>query len=678
MQKMFYPTLSYLDRFYGGSIRLKDIHVGPNRVFLMTERYCNRTGVCRFIGYLIMYMQKKSSNVWNSIMSNRKLITEKIFCLIIVAHICLLCHFCFAGDSAPNILWIITDDQRADSLGCYNKAISGKQESPLGHVESPNIDTLAQEGTLFVNAYCNSPACAPSRASMHTGQYPHHNGVYGFEQTHQKPDFCKLTIPQVMRKNGYNAAHFGKSGVRIFQWGPGLTWNDAGFYNFKIDQKNDLGKHGFTDFFSAQIYKKIDGKSKLIGKEERFYFEDGTMKTATEELDSELDILRAYTREQAEMIIGGQSCQPADKTLDGRILESFQNFLNNRNISYKTLTGKTVSGADSSKPLFIHLGFHFPHSPVLVPKEYRDCFKGKTYTVPEFDKKELRKLPPQLLNIYDKMKIDGLNPQEMQQAIRDYYAFCAYGDSLVGKAINTFKSYSKQSQREYLIILVCGDHGWHLGENGIEAKFAPWEMSNRTAVIVSSSDKSKFKDGKVHKDFIEFVDFAPTIFSAAGIDITHDDYNYLDGFDLEKTSKNKSLTRDYVLGQMNHVCGPRAYIRTKEFAFSMRTRKTNAKPDSKKNLPNENVLWALETDRQNVEMALYDLRVDPKERNNVANDSQYIKLADWFRQKLGNIVLGDGRVECDWSSANLYNISSFAPGADDKKINIPNEIIPKR
>ena len=402
------------------------------------------------------------------------------------------------------------------------------------------------------------------------------------------------------------------------------------------------------------------------------------MKTAGKELDIELDILRGYTRSNSEIILGGQSPQPTEKTLDGRIVEEFKNYLKHRNASYKTLVGKKASGADTSKPLFIHLGFHFPHSPVLVPKEFRDHFKSETYNIPEFDKKELSKLPPQLLKIYDQMKIDELRSHEMQQAIRDYYAFCAFGDSLIGKAVNTFKSYCIQSQREYLIILVCGDHGWHLGENGIEAKFAPWEMSNRTAVIVSSSDKTKFEDGKVCKDFIEFVYFAPTIYSAAGIGITHNDYNYLDGFDLERVTKGKTVSRDYVLGQMNHVCGPRAYMRTKEFAFSMRTRKTNAKPDGKKNPPNEYIRWALETDRQNAEIALYDLRVDPKERNNVANDSQYIKLADWFRQKLGNIVLGDGRVECDWASGNSYNISNFAPGADYKKIRIPSEIIPKR
>ena len=76
-------------------------------------------------------------------------------------------------------------------------------------------------------------------------------------------------------------------------------------------------------------------------------------------------------------------------------------------------------------------------------------------------------------------------------------------------------------------------------------------------------------------------------------------------------------------------------------------------------------------------MALYDLRNDPKERKNVANDKGYEELADWLREKLGNITLGDGRIESNWTQQNDYNISDFAAGADDKIIQIPKKIIPE-
>lgn len=595
------------------------------------------------------------------------------------------------AQNKPNILWVITDDQRVDSNEIYNQVTTGTPESPLGFVYSPNINKLASEGVFYPNAYCNSPACAPSRGSIVTGKYPHHAGIYGFEQTHHEPDFFRPTLPQVMRDNQYQTAIFGKSGYRIYEWGPGVTWNSNNYYAFSIDMKNDLQKYGMTDYYGNSIWETVDGKSQNTGKVAEFYYPDGTKKfyytekkvgeiTAEDlqkkaSIDNELDILYAYTRESSTMIIGGQSSMPKDKTLDARITEEFISYLKNQDKSYRTLAGKTAQGANSSKPLFINLGYHLPHTPVLPPKEFRDIFKDQTYNIPEFDSEEYNRLPEQLKTIYSKMKIDGLKPEEKQQAIRDYYAFCAFGDYLIGNAVEEFKAYSKRNGQEYMIIYVCGDHGWHLGEQGIEAKFGPWEQSNHNSIIIASSDKTKYPAGTVYDGLVEFVDIMPTIVSAGGTDLSSSNFDYLDGKELSTVLTDKAEERDYVIGEINHVAGPRAFIRSKDFSFSMRNRPGWGKPGAQYP-PNDNIQWGLNTSRSNVEMALYDLRLDAKERKNVANDTEYKALADWFRVKLGNIVLGDGRVECDWSKENTYNISNFAEGAHDKRLAIPSSIIP--
>lgn len=85
----------------------------------------------------------------------------------------------------PNILWIITDDHRPDSIRAYNRAVYNQDESPLGYVESPNTDRLAAQGVMFTNAFANSPVCAPSRASMHSGRYPFRQSRLAFEMSHQ-------------------------------------------------------------------------------------------------------------------------------------------------------------------------------------------------------------------------------------------------------------------------------------------------------------------------------------------------------------------------------------------------------------------------------------------------------------------------------------------------------------
>ena len=65
-------------------------------------------------------------------------------------------------ENPPNILWICSDQQRFDTLGCYGNP----------YVKTPNLDNLAREGVLFEHAYSQSPVCTPSRASFLTGRYP--------------------------------------------------------------------------------------------------------------------------------------------------------------------------------------------------------------------------------------------------------------------------------------------------------------------------------------------------------------------------------------------------------------------------------------------------------------------------------------------------------------------------
>ncbi|WP_143871393.1 sulfatase-like hydrolase/transferase [Catenovulum sediminis] len=589
----------------------------------------------------------------------------------------------------PNILWIITDDHRADSIQAYNRATTGKSESKLGYVSSPNIDKLAAEGVLFTRAFNQSPACGPSRTSMHTGRYPFRNGKYGWEHTHQEADFTKPALSQHLRDAGYGTALVGKShvGIREKHKGQGQP-----IFDFELEFNRDLLRHGLGDWYSTGAYGLVDEVLLRRDATETIIYPDGRQKTIRlswadrklnakeqaikQSVEKEFDILRAYTRINTGLILGGVSPQPADKTVDALIVEEFKAHLNHADRNYKTLAGKPTQGADADKPLFINLGFHLPHTPVLPPKEFRDQFKDRQYRIPEFDTVELASFSPQQQQIYNESKTDSMKPEEKLQAIRDYYAFTTFGDALIGDAVEAFKQYSKQQGREYLIVFTVGDHGWHLGEQGIMAKFGPWKESTNGAVIVVSSDKQKYPAGKVVDKFVEYVDFVPTMLAAAKVDIKEKTFDYLDGYDLAEVANNNRLQRDYILGEMNLVCGHRAYLRTDDFAFSMRTR--DRRTVAKTPLLNDDVTWALTTDPVKADMALYDLRVDPLERKNVAYTPEYLALAEWFRQKLGNIVLGDGRVEMDWRTQNNYNISNFAAGADDKKIDIPEGLVPEQ
>lgn len=591
------------------------------------------------------------------------------------------------ASSQPNILWIITDDQRPDSVQAYNRATTGKSESTLGHVSSPNIDRLAREGVLFTHAFNNSPACGTSRTSMHTGRYPFRNGKYAWEQTHQEADFARPAISQSLRDIGYTTAIIGKHHYAISE----NLGRRSTIFDFSLEFNRDLHAKGFGGLYSTGSYGLVDAVLYRRDATETVIYPDGrkhqyALSWADRPLSSEevqiklevereFDILRAYTRINTGLIIGGVNPQAADKTIDARIVEEFERYLSKAGKPYTTLGGKKAAGVDSEKPLFVNLGFHLPHTPVLPPKKFRDQFKDRQYRLPEFDSDELASFPTQLQQIYNECKTDLMKPAEKLQAVRDYYAFTAFGDHLIGQAVELFKQYSQNQNREYLIVYTIGDHGWHLGEQGIMAKFGPWKQSLNGAAIVVSSNAERFRPGKVVDRLVEYVDFAPTMLAAAGIDVNDEKFSYLDGHDLGKVANAKEFRRDYVVGEMNLVCGHRAFLRTEDFAFSMRTR--DRRTVAKAPFLNDDITWALTTDPLDVDMALYDLNSDPLERRNVAYTVEYLPLAKWFRRKLGNIVLGDGRVEMDWSTTNSYNLSNFAAGSDDKMIEIPEGLIPK-
>ena len=590
------------------------------------------------------------------------------------------------AQNKPNILWIVTDDHRADAIESYNKILTGNKNSALGYVSSPNIDKLASEGAFFINAYNNSPACGPSRGSMVSGRYTFRNAHYAFEQTHQEPDFVKPTFTQTLQKKGYVTASFGKDGAYIFKWGPGQGFKDAGLYDYKVSFKHDLQKNDVGDFWNQPAYKK--GTWKSLGTEERVKTPDGKIVNflikkkdgefskedikTRDEVEKKYEILRSYTRYNKDLIIGGENPMPAGETIDAKVVEEMKLYLENQNKAFKTTWGEDRTGVNPEKPLMINLGFHLPHTPVLPPKEFRDKFKKKKYKVPAFTEKELENMPPQIHQLYKNLNFSKMSTKDKQQAIQDYYAFCAYGDALIGESVEIFKEYCKKNNQEYFIIFTVGDHGWHLGEQGIEAKFGPWDKSTNGAMIMVSSDKTKVPEGLVQKQLVEYVDIAPTILSEAGEDIHSNEYDYLDGFNMMDFVDNNEEKREYIVGEINLVAGARAYIRSRDFAFSMKTRTW-----AKKREPNQGIKWALTCPVEEAELVLYDLRKDPDERENVGDKKEYKALASWFRNKLGNIVLGDGRIECDWSKANTYNVSNFAKGAHNGKLDIPRAIIPK-
>ncbi|MGJ8639003.1 MAG: sulfatase-like hydrolase/transferase [Opitutaceae bacterium] len=141
----------------------------------------------------------------------------------------------FAAVKRPNIVFLLTDDQRWDMLGCYGRT----------DVITPNIDKLAAEGVTFDNAYYAVAICMPSRATMFTGRYfsDHRSGfTYPYNRTLSKEEFAE-SYPAKLKEVGYRTGFVGKFGIRL----EGSSRGATDFFDYFVSgnnpvvPKNDLG-----------------------------------------------------------------------------------------------------------------------------------------------------------------------------------------------------------------------------------------------------------------------------------------------------------------------------------------------------------------------------------------------------------------------------------------------------
>ncbi len=588
----------------------------------------------------------------------------------------------------PNILWLLTDDQRYDAVSAFNQILHGRKNSALGYVESPNVDRLATMGTTFINTYCQAQVCAPSRASMHLGRYPFRSGVYQFEYYNNVAEHTKPTLPESMKDLGYQTLHVGKLGVRLRSF-IGDSIFSPQIYQTDITD-TALAGEGLCEWAKETVYdingETLDTPTRMefmVDSTGKYYYfskeledRDVRYKGMAQEAHDKFQLLRYYNHERPhsiyqDRILAGASPQPAGKTKDGYYNRAMLKFLDNENKMFN-MGSLSFKGADPSKPLFCHLGYDLPHAPVLPPSEYRERFKKHNYKIPELTDEEWQTMPAQLKHAAYNMHSNHMTDEEKHSMIQDYFALCAYGDRLIGEATDAFITYSEKHNQPWVIVYVCGDHGWKLNDHGAITKTTPWEVDSHNPIIVVSSDKTKFPEGKVVKDYTEFVDISPTILAAGGADIASEKFTYLDGMDLSKVANGKAPVRDYVIGESHTLTGPRAYIRTKDYVLSIKTR-----PNIERGV---DMNWALNASYEDLDPGLYHTTKDPNEIKNVAFDKDYEAIAMKMKDKLLNIVLGDNRVEIMWAGdeygkstkaiGTKVHRSNFAPGAHDYKLTL--------
>lgn len=366
------------------------------------------------------------------------------------------------------MLFIAIDDLRPE-LGCYGSSV----------VHSPNLDKLAGEGMRFDRAYCQQAICSPSRASLMTGARPDQIGV--IENTayfrELNPDI--VTLPQYFISHGYKAVYCGK----IFHGrmtDDEHSWNhEPPFIRCMVKRPNLQGGYALVE--NQKLW--ASNKEKMFQK----YGQKGSS-----------GLIHGPAYESAEVpdhaYTDGYSTQLAITTLMDHIEKN------------------------PKQPLFLALGFKKPHLNFVAPKKYWDLYDREKIKLTEqtgrpqggaatglhasFELRTRHEIP----------KKGPIGSELARTLLHGYYACISYIDAQIGLMMNALE---ESELRKDTIIIVWGDHGWHLGEMGIWGKATNYEIATRVPLIVwTSTMKAK---GKSTEAIVELVDIYPTLCELANL-----------------------------------------------------------------------------------------------------------------------------------------------------------------
>lgn len=325
-----------------------------------------------------------------------------------------------------------------------------------GHPQAatPNMDRLAGRGVSFSRAYAAAPACNPSRTSVLTGVRPSTSGVY-FNHTPWRPGMKDaVTLPQHFMAHGYHVAGVGK------------------IFHGRFKDPDSWNEYKAIQNFGGAV-RKVARRDRSMSGLNRGTFDWGPIPAPDEEMP---DMQAA--RWAAEYL-----------------------------------------GRDHDKPFFLAVGIFRPHLPWYVPQRYFDQFASKDVRLPAVKKGDLKDVPPpgRALAIGSGSRYEGdhaaiLETDNWRNGVAAYLASIAFADKCVGQVLDALE---KSPYAKNTVVVLWGDHGWHLGEKEHWRKFTLWEEATRTPLTIVAPGVTP--KGATCKRAVSLLDLYPTLIELCGL-----------------------------------------------------------------------------------------------------------------------------------------------------------------
>lgn len=397
---------------------------------------------------------------------------------------------------SPNILFVTTDQQRTDSLGCYGS----------GWMSTPYLDGLAAAGVRFDSAFCTSPLCTPSRVSLFTGQYPSRHGAWNVG-CNARDDGA--FISHALADAGYRTHHIGKA-----HWHANGASAEASVESL-TDNPRFPSWHGpYFGFQTVELSIGHNGYNLRAGH----YAE-----SIREENGGATDF---SWHSRAARPFGGEA-------VDWALPPAFHSSVWIADRGCEFLQSHCTTAPD--QPFFLHLGFQDPHHPHAVPLDLPDSARVDPATVPlpRYVSGELDSRPGHYRAAYEgrleshptrgdyAMAGQGggfdfrdLPERDVREARAYYYTLCQLIDTQVGRVLSLLDCLGAA---EDTLVVFTSDHGELLGDHGLWQKgFFPYDELLRVPLLARWP--RRLGAGRIVPEIFSLADLAPTFLAAAGID----------------------------------------------------------------------------------------------------------------------------------------------------------------
>ena len=517
---------------------------------------------------------------------------------------------CRQEQKRPNILFIICDD--------LNDAITGMGGHP--QAKTPNIDKLMQRSVQFTHGYSNNPICAPARASMLTGLYPHTTGYFGFNQ--QKNHWRDNPI---MKEAKTVMEHFMDNGYNVY--GTGKVFHN-GHEDWDVWKRDD----GFNGFG----IKPDHGPWPWDGKHYAWWDENYRKPMPHPDMPQEL-------QKSPYQGFGPLSKIPKYESKPEKNISGYKgwslggpfkyNGPNDRDLMPDEKNAKWTSDILSqqhAKPFLMMVGINRPHTPLYAPQKYFNMFPLDSVELAKILENDLEDCADILADEQDfgcngaglrkyKAVLEGGGKKMLKKWTQAYLACVAFVDDQIGKILTAL---DQSEYSEDTIVIFTSDHGYHMGEKKQLFKDSPWEESCRIPFII---DVPWYKSKGICSHPVSMIDLYPTMIDFCNLPENPNQQTngyQLDGYSLKPFLKDPS-TKDWE--------GP-------DFALSEVKGK---RKDGKFNPASpETQHYSIRTEKYryvycyNGEEELYDHEEDPYEWHNLADQDQYKQLKTKLKEKL--------------------------------------------